>query len=297
MTPSQERLVRRAMSTIALVGLAFGCFSWLLENGSLSSAIWAAGTIPIVVGLALSITRDLIAGRLGVDAVAMVSMIGALILGEYLAGAVVAVMYAGGNLLEDFAVARAERSLKQLVDRVPRFAHLRIGGSTTDVPVTEIAVGDTLLVQAGEVVPTDGIILVSHALLDESALSGEPIPVTRSKGQLARSGAVNAGDTFELRATAVAGESTYAGIVRMVTAAQTAKAPFIRLADRYALLLLPATLALAGLAWALSEDPVRGLAVLVASTPCPLILAAPVAFIAGVARAARIGVLTQLESR
>ena len=126
MTPSQERLVRRAMSTIALVGLAFGCFSWLLENGSLSSAIWAAGTIPIVVGLALSITRDLIAGRLGVDAVAMVSMIGALILGEYLAGAVVAVMYAGGNLLEDFAVARAERSLKQLVDRVPRFAHLRI---------------------------------------------------------------------------------------------------------------------------------------------------------------------------
>ncbi len=291
MTLSKERLVRRAMSAIALIGLAFGCISWLLGYESLSRAIWAAGTIPVAVGLALSIARDLIAGRLGVDAVAMVSMVGALILGEYLAGVVVAVMYAGGNLLEDFAVARAERSLKQLVDRVPRFAHLRTKGSTTDVPVAEIAVGDTLVVQAGEVVPTDGIILVSHALLDESALSGEPIPVTRSKGELARSGAVNAGDTFELRATAVAGESTYAGIVRMVTAAQTAKAPFIRLADRYALLLLPATLALAGLAWAFSGDPVRGLAVLVASTPCPLILAAPVAFIAGVARAARIGIL------
>ena len=111
------------------------------------------------------------------------------------------------------------------------------------------------------------------------------------KGELARSGTINAGDTFEIRATATAGESTYAGIVRMVTAAQTAKSPFIRLADRYALLLLPITLVVAGGAWFLSGDPVRGLAVLVAATPCPLILAAPVAFIAGVAQAARRGIL------
>src|SRR5208337_5124372 len=106
-------------------------------------------------------------------------------------------------------------------------------------------------------------------------------------------GAVNAGETFEMQATATAGESTYAGIVRLVTAAQTAKSPFIRMADRYALLLLPITLAIAGGAWFFSNDPIRGLAVLVAATPCPLILAAPVAFIAGVARAAKRGILVK----
>ena len=162
-----------------------------------------------------------------------------------------------------------------------------------DVAIELVSIGDTILVRAGEVVPVDGIILASNATLDEAALTGEPIPVTRNMGELVRSGTINAGATFELRASASAGESTYAGIVRLVTAAQTAKAPFIRLADRYALILLPVTLAIAGAAWLLSGDPIRGLAVLVASTPCPLILAAPVAFIAGVSHAARLGILDQ----
>ena len=289
--PLSDRITRRALSVIALAGLTIGTLSWLTGQHSIAGWIWAAGTVPVVVGLAVSIVRDLLAGRLGVDAVAFVSMTAALLLGENLAGAVVAVMYAGGNLLEDFAVARAERDLKLLVDRAPRVAHRRDGTSVVDVPIEDVAVGDVVLVQAGEVIPVDGAIVDAHAVLDESALTGEPIPVARSKGEIARSGALNAGETFAIRATARAGESTYAGIVRMVTAAQTAKAPFIRLADRYALLLLPVTLLLAGAAWVFSGDPIRGLAVLVASTPCPLILAAPVAFIAGVSRAARLGIL------
>ena len=136
-----------------------------------------------------------------------------------------------------------------------------------------------------------GLIASPSATIDEAVLTGEPIPVTRHEGEPARSGTVNAGDTFEMRATAIAGESTYAGIIKLVTAAQTAKAPFIRLADRYALLLFPVALVVAGGAWLFSGDPIRGLAVLVAATPCPLILAAPVAFIAGVAQAARHGIL------
>jgi len=131
------------------------------------------------------------------------------------------------------------------------------------------------------------------ATIDEAALTGEPIPVARRTGEIARSGSLNAGDTFEIRASAIASESTYAGIVRMVSAAQTAKAPFIRMADRYALLFLPLTLAIAGGAWFFSNDPVRALAVVVAATPCPLILAAPVAFIAGVAQAAKRGILVK----
>ncbi len=172
---------------------------------------------------------------------AFISMSAAILLGEPLAGAVDAVMYAGGNLLEDFAVARAERDLKSLVDRAPRLAHRRHYSSIEDVPIEQVTVGDSILVRAGEVVPVDGIILASNATLDEAALTGEPIPVTRNIGESVRSGTINAGATFELRASATAGESTYAGIVRLVTAAQTAKAPFIRLADRYALILLPVT--------------------------------------------------------
>jgi heavy metal translocating P-type ATPase len=235
--------------------------------------------------------RDFLAGRMGVDSVAFVSMSGALVLGQNLAGIVIAIMYAGGNLLEDIAVARAERDLRSLIDRAPRIAHRRADSAIEDVPIEQVAVGDDILVRAGEVVPVDGLITSQLAMIDEAALTGEPIPVSRQAGELARSGSLNAGDTFEIRASALASESTYAGIVRMVSAAQTAKSPFIRMADRYALLLLPITLAIAGGAWFFSNDPVRGLAVLVAATPCPLILAAPVAFIAGVARAAKRGIL------
>ena len=286
-----ERFLRKALIVIALVGLMFGLLAWAAGRSDLAKWVWAAGTAPVVIGLLVSMIRDLLAGRMGVDAIALVSMSAALVLGENLAGAVVAVMYAGGNALEDFAVARAERDLKSLIDRAPRIAHRRQGSLIADIAIEEVAIGDAILVHAGEVIPIDGTIISPHAMIDEAVLTGEPMPVSRREGELARSGTVNAGETFEIRATAAAGESTYAGIVRMVDTAQTAKAPFIRLADRYALLLLPITLIIAGAAWLLSGDPIRGLAVLVAATPCPLILAAPVAFIAGVAQAARLGIL------
>ncbi|MGL4395332.1 MAG: heavy metal translocating P-type ATPase [Hyphomicrobium sp.] len=285
------QILHRTLLAIALTGLLSGALAWFWSKDWLAQALWATATAPVAVALLVTMVRDILAGRLGVDAVAFVSMTGALLLGEPLAGAVVAVMFAGGNLLEDFAIARAERDLRLLVDRAPRRTHRRIGAQVEEIDVDAVAVGDVLLVRAGEVIPVDGEILADAATLDESALTGEPIPVTRRKGAVARSGTINAGETFDLKASALAGESTYAGIVRMVTAAQTAKAPFIRMADRYALILLPVTLVVAAAAWLWSGDPIRGLAVLVASTPCPLILAAPVALIAGVSRAARRGIL------
>ena len=288
-----ERLFRQALVWIAIAGLLFGLLAWTLGRSDVANWCWAGGTVPVVIGLLVSMVRDFLAGRLGVDAVAFVSMSGALALGQNLAGIVVALMYAGGNLLEDLAVARAERDLRSLVDRAPRRAHRRSGSVIEDVPIEQVAVGDEILVRAGDVIPVDGIIVSPMAMLDEAAVTGEPIPVNRQKGELARSGSLNAGEVFELRASTTANESTYAGIVRMVSAAQTAKAPFVRMADRYALLLLPLTLITAGAAWYFSGDPIRALAVLVASTPCPLILAAPVAFIAGVAQAAKRGILVK----
>lgn len=202
-------------------------------------------------------------------------------------------MYSGGNVLEEIAIARAEHDLRSLVDRAPRQVHRKSGERIEDVPIEDVAVGEELLVKAGEIVPVDGVVASAFAAIDESAVTGEPIPVEKTRGSAVLSGSLNAGETFQLTVTAAASESTYAGIVRMVTVAQTARAPFVRLADRYALIFLPVTLVMSFVAWHISGDVTRSLAVLVAATPCPLILAAPVAFIAGVAQAARRGILVK----
>lgn len=288
---SFERIMRWALITIAAGGLAAGFAAMLAGRPDFADLCWTLATLPVIAGLAVSIVRDLLGGRVGVDAIALMSMSAAIALGQPLAGAVVALMYAGGNVLEQIAVTRAERDLRSLVDRAPREAHRVAVGRVEDVPISAVAIGDRLLVHAGEVVPVDGIVNSDAASVDESALTGEPIPVARARGAAIFSGSLNAGETFEMSVSALAAESTYAGIVRLVTAAQTAKAPFVRLADRYALIFLPLTLALAFVAWLISGDLLRSLAVLVAATPCPLILAAPVAFIAGVAQAARRGIL------
>ena len=290
---SFERVMRWALVTIAIAGLAAGVVASLAGRPAFADLCWTLATLPVIAGLAVSIVRDLLAGRLGVDAIALVSMSAAVALGQPLAGAVVALMYSGGNVLEEIAVARAERDLRSLVDRAPREAHRLAEGRVEEVPISAVAIGDRLLVHAGEVVPVDGVVNSDAAAVDESALTGEPIPVAKARGAAIFSGSLNAGETFEMSVSALAGESTYAGIVRLVTAAQTAKAPFVRLADRYALIFLPVTLALALVAWLISGDLLRSLAVLVAATPCPLILAAPVAFIAGVAQAARRGILVK----
>jgi len=287
-----ETVLRRALLAIALLGLALGLGVWRSDIGPIGPGmIWTAATLPVVAALAISILRDFWIGRVGVDAIALLSMSAALLLGQPLAAIVIAIMYAGGTALEDLARARAERNLRALTDRAPRLAHKKSAHGTQTISIDQVAIGDELLVRAGELLPVDGILTDTSALLDESTVSGEPLPERRSAGDTLRSGTVNAGEAFVMRASAVADRSTYAAIVRMVAAAQTAKAPFIRIADRFALLLLPFTLLVAGIAWYLSGDPIRALAVLVVATPCPLILAAPVAFIGGVSRAARAGIL------
>ncbi|RWM04779.1 MAG: heavy metal translocating P-type ATPase [Mesorhizobium sp.] len=287
-----ESLLRRALLLIAVLGLALGLGVW--RNGidiASPDVIWTAATLPVVAALAISILRDFWIGRVGVDAIALVSMSAALLLGQALAAVVVAIMYAGGTVLEDLARGRAERNLRALTDRAPRVAHRKSAHGTETVAIDQVAVGDELLVRAGELLPVDGVLIDASARVDESTVTGEPLPERRGAGDALRSGTVNVGEAFVMRASAIADKSTYAAIVRMVAAAQTAKAPFIRIADRFALLLLPATLLIAAIAWYLSGDPIRALAVLVVATPCPLILAAPVAFIGGVSRAARAGIL------
>jgi heavy metal translocating P-type ATPase len=286
-------VTNRLLAAGVLAAIGVGGFLHLAGEPQAGDAVWAVATAVVLLPLAWSVTRSLLRGDVGVDAIALIAMATSLVLGEYLAGAVIGLMLAGGNALEDSAAGRARRELSSLVARAPRIAHRRRGDVVEEVPVEELAVGDRVVVRAGEVLPVDGIVTSEEAVIDESALTGEPLPASCRRGALVRSGTANAGEAFELRATRLASESAYAGIVRLVRQAEGQKAPFVRMADRYAAFFLPLTLVVAGLAWALSGDPVRALAVLVVATPCPLILAAPVAIISGVSRAARAGVIVK----
>ncbi len=280
--------------------LAVLCLAAIVAGGALSLSgetesadlIWGAATAAMLVPLTWSVVRTVLRGDVGVDAIALISMAGALALGEYLAGAVIALMLAGGNALEERAGARARRELTLLVSRAPRTARRVTDGELEEVPVDDVVAGDLVLVRAGEVLPVDGVLESDEAVLDESALTGESLPVLYHRGRQLRSGAVCAG-TLHLRASRPAAESAYAAIVRLVESAEAQRAPFVRMADRYAAFLLPLTLVVAGAAWAVSGDPVRALAVFVVATPCPLILAAPIALLCGVSRAARAGVVVK----
>jgi heavy metal translocating P-type ATPase len=291
MTQEQLRRAKTAFLLLAVAGIVGGAAAWLAGAHRTADLAWAATAAAGFVPLAVSVVAGLLRRETRADIIALLAIAGSLLLGEYLAGAVIAVMLASGSALEDYARGRSERDLSALLERAPKVVHRYEGDSITSPPLDAVHPGDLLLVKPGEVVPVDGIITSPGAALDESALTGEPGPVDRESGDQVRSGVVNAGGAFDFRATTRAEESTYAGIVRLVREAQASKAPFVRLADRYALALLPVTLLLAGIGWLVSGDAVRALAVLVVATPCPLILAAPIAIVSGISRAARRGII------
>ncbi len=276
---------------IPLLGLAGGFVAHLLGSDQASGWIWSAATLPVLVALFIQIITSLLRGEVGLDIVAALSMTGALIFGEHLAAVVVALMYAGGQYLESFAEGRATREMTKLLSRVPRTALRHRDGALEEVSLGALRPGDRIMVRHGEVVAVDGLVAKGVAVLDQSALTGEALPIQQHEGEAVLSGSTNAGDAFDLNVSLRAEESTYAGIVRLVEAAQQSKAPMSRLADRFAMAFLAVTVALAGGAWLWTGDHIRALAVLVIATPCPLILAVPVAIISGVSRAAKLGIL------
>ncbi len=283
----------RLVALAALLGVVGGLALWATGRERPADWLWAAATALLLGPLSLSVVRSLLRRDVGVDAIALVSMAGALALGEYLAGAVVALMLAGGNALEEAANGRARRDLTALVERAPRSALVRRGDEVVELPVEEVEVGERVLVRAGEVIPVDGMVESEEAIVDESALTGEPLPVTIRRGGHVRSGTTSTGAAFELSALRPAAESAYAALVRLVERAGQQRAPFVRLADRYAMVFLPVTALVAAAAWALSGDAVRALAVFVVATPCPLILAAPIALMSGLSRCAHAGVVVK----
>ncbi|WP_197379419.1 heavy metal translocating P-type ATPase [Mycolicibacterium mengxianglii] len=280
-----------ALTVFTVVALASGGVAWFAGNPAAADRCWMIGTAVALIPAVWWVLSALRRGQAGVDLIAVLSLVGTLAVGEYLAGAVIAVMLAGGRALESGAERRATHDLRALLEHAPQFARRRVGSTVTVIPLEEVALDDTLVVGPGEVVPVDGRVTDSVAVLDESVLTGEPLQVEHGVGDTVRSGAVNAGGAFELRATASVADSTYAGIVRLAEEAGAENAPLVRIADRLAAWFLPLTLVTAGAAWALSGSAVRAVSVLVVATPCPLLLAAPVAIVSGLSRASRIGVV------
>jgi heavy metal translocating P-type ATPase len=284
--------VRSALIPIVIV-LALGVGSGLRFAGDPHAGriVFATVLLAVIAPLAYAVARRLLRGQFGADVIGLLAVAGALALGELAAGLVVALMLSGGEVLDQHAFRRARRELAALAQRAPATAHRRERGRLVDVPAGEVLVGDLLMVLAGEIVPVDCTLASGRAVLDEAALTGEPLPVRRAVGEEIRSGASVVGEAIAVRALRPAAASTYARIVRLVEQAEADRAPTARLADRAAVVFLPITLAVAGLGWLVAGSPVAALAVLVVATPCPLILATPIAFVSGLARAARRGII------
>lgn len=284
--------LRPALVVTSLGGLATALIGMLGGFNVVYDTALIATTILVILALTGQIFVSLRRKEFGLDTIALLSMSSALIFGEHLAAAVVALMYSGGQYLESIAEGRARRDMTALLQRAPRLATRRRGENLEETTIEAVETGDRLVVRRGDIVPADGA-LAEDAVLDEAALTGEALPVNRKRGQPVMSGSANAGNLFEMIVTKPASESTYAGIIRLVEAAHNSKAHMSRLADRYALAFLLTTLSIAGLAWLLSGDPVRAVAVLVVATPCPLILAVPMAWTAGMSRAASAGLIVK----
>lgn len=287
------RYLRWGLLAATVIALVAGAAAWLADASALADLCWAAGTVAAMIPAAWWVIQGLRAGRFGVDVLAVISLGGALAVREYLAGALIGVMLATGQALEAAAEQRATKDLRALLDRVPHTARRRRGEDFEVVGLDEVMVGDVVLVGSGEVLPVDGVVVSEYATIDDSALTGESVHVRRDRGEPVRSGSVNAGGGLEIEATATAADSTYAGIVRLAREAAAESAPVIRLADKAAAWFVPLALAVSGLAWLLSGSATRAVAVLVVATPCPLLLAAPVAIVSGLSRASRIGVLVR----
>src|SRR2546423_3514360 len=288
------RIVKRypiPLGSVAL--LVVSLVLWLAGRGAIAN--WMLLAVVLLGGLPLlwETFQQILHKEFSVDVIAVLAITGSLLLGEYLAGAFVVLMLSGGEALEAYALRRARSSLSALAERAPRSAHIWRGNELVSIPAEQIDVGMEIVIKPGELIPVDGVVTSGSSSVSEADLTGEPVPVRKTPGLIALSGTVNLDGVLEMRAGKRSEESKYTQIVRLVEEAQAQKAPIHRLADRYSIGFTIAAVTIAGLACGLSGDSVSALAVMVVATPCPLILATPIAIMSGIDLAARNGIIAK----
>ncbi len=269
---------------IALILAAFGY--WTIAH-------WVLGIISVILALPLvwEMIQDIRTGIYGIDLLAITAIITSVALKQFWAAIVIVLMLSGGESLEDYAEHRAKTELDALLSRAPTVAHVYRGRKLVDVSASSVGPGAKIIVRPGEVVPVDGIVFDEAALVDESSLTGESLPQTKKPGETVLSGSVILDQAIGLKAIHTAADSQYEQIIRLVKAARSSQAPFVRLADKYSIPFTIVAFGIAGAAWILSHQSIRFLEVIVVATPCPLILAAPIAVISGMSRSAREGII------
>lgn len=279
--------------SLALVAILIGLLLEVTHHRT--AAKWFLSVIAVVELLPLlaGMWRDFRSGRYGIDILAATAIIASVILSQYWAAIVIVVMLTGGEALEDFAQHRARSELDALLKHAPHKANVLRKGKVVRVNVDEIHVGDKVIIKAGEVVPVDGMIIEGTASFDEASLTGESLPEVKEIGDTLLSGSINIDGPITAKATATAQDSQYQQIINLVRSANASQAPYVRLADRYAIPFTFLAFAIASAAWMISGDAIRFLEVIVVATPCPLILAAPIAIISGMARASRYGIIVK----
>lgn len=292
-----QNLLRTAVTRFPLVAATVGAGAMatvLLAMGEEPAARWTASAYALVVAAIRSVSmfKALLGGRWGIDLLAVTAIGATVAVGEYVAALIIVLMLAGGEALEGIAQGRATRELRALLERTPQTAHREVnGGPPEDIPAEAVRPGDLLLIKPSEVVPVDGVLRSGNGSFDESMLTGESLPVEHTIGDTLLSGTVNGDNAVRMTATSTAKDSQYSQIVALVQAAASSRPPVVRLADRYAVPFTLFAFVLAGVGWYFSQDPGRFAQVLVVATPCPLLIAAPVAFLAGTSRAAHAGII------
>jgi heavy metal translocating P-type ATPase len=287
-------LARYPVAALAAIGLTGGLIARVVIQDPVAADrvflfTLVLGGVPIV----LRTLWGMLHGRFAADVVAMLAIVGAVVFREYFAGAVIVLMQSGGEALEAYAMQRATASLEALLARAPKIAHRLQGDRLMEVPVDAVRPGDRLMVKPGDLVPVDCAVVSGTSAVDQSALTGEPLPIRAVPGTELMSGSINQDGALTVRALRASEQSQYQQIIAMVAHARREKPPIVRIADRFAVWFTPATLLMCGVAYLVTGTPTSVLAVLVVATPCPLILAAPVAVIAAISRAASEGIIVK----
>ncbi len=288
---ASEHRIQQGVLAVALLALIAAAITWAAGAAEATRIVLLTGLVLGGVPLVLGLVRDAFRGEFGADFLAAVSIVTAAIMGEYVAGLIVVTMLSGGELLESLALGRASAALRTLAERMPSVAHVDDGGALRDVPVDSVAPGDELVVLPHELVPVDGVVVEGHTRMNEAYLTGEPWDIDKAPGSTVISGAVNGDGRVLFRATRPAATSRYARILDVLRDSEQRRPAMRRLGDRLGGAWTPVALAIAGAAWAISGDPQRFLAVLVVATPCPLLIAIPVAVLGVVSQAARRGIV------
>lgn len=288
------RFVRHyRLFSVAMLAVVAGLILELFDQHSAAHWVISIVAIAELLPLLWRMGQDLRHGKYGIDILAATAIIASVVLGQYWAAIVVVLMLTGGEALENFAEHRARRELDTLLTHAPQKAHVIRKGKTLEVPVSELRVADKILIKAGELVPVDAVIIEGAASFDESSLTGESLPEAKQVNDRLLSGSLSLDGAVTAKALATAEDSQYQQIIKLVRSAAGSQAPFVRLADRYSVPFTLLAFGLAGAVWAISGDAIRFLEVIVVATPCPLLLAAPIALISGMSRASRYGIIVK----